>query len=81
MFACSLSFHFITQIHSQFVEPIFVVNIASICRKLGKDGGTKLDEFSEKFQRGGGSYSIQKFMLQILGTLTGLFEHEIDTKE
>ena len=54
MFACSLSFHFITQIHSQFVEPIFVVNIASICRKLGKYGGTKLDEFSEKFQRGGG---------------------------
>ena len=48
-----LSFHFITQIHSQFVEPIFVVNIASICRKLGKDGGNKLDEFSEKFQRGG----------------------------
>ena len=36
--------------------------------QLGKDSGTKSDEFSEKFQRGGGSFSIQKFMLQILGT-------------
>ena len=42
-------------------------------RHIGKDGGTKLDEFSEKFQRGGGSYSIQKFMLQVLGTLNRAF--------
>ena len=52
---------------------------------LGTGGGTKLDEFSEKFQGGGGSFLIQKFMLQILGTLnfklsTRLFEHEFDTK-
>ena len=34
---------------------------------LGTDAHTKTDEFSEKFQRGGGgSFSIQKFMLQIL---------------
>ena len=37
------------------------------CLHLGTDGNTKTDEFSEKFQRGGGgSFSIQKFMLQIL---------------
>ena len=29
----------------------------------------KTDEFSEKFQRGGGSFSIQKFMLQIFAIL------------
>ena len=35
---------------------------------LGTGGVSKTDEFSEKFQRGGGggSFSIQKFMLQIL---------------
>ena len=33
---------------------------------LGKDGVSKTDEFSEKFQKGGGSFPIQKFMLQIL---------------
>ena len=33
---------------------------------LGKDGVSKTDEFSEKFQKGGGSFSIQKFILQIL---------------
>ena len=38
----------------------------------GTDGGTKLDEFSEKFQGGGLSFSIQKFILQILDLYTGL---------
>ena len=33
---------------------------------LGKDGVSKTDEFSEKFPNGGGSFPIQKFMLQIL---------------
>ena len=35
---------------------------------------TKTDELSEKFQRegGGGSFSIQKFMLQIFGQKFGL---------
>ena len=32
---------------------------------LIKSGATKSDEFSENFQRGGGSLSIQKFILQI----------------
>ena len=40
---------------------------------LGKGGATKSDEFSEKCQRGVGSFSIQKFMLQILGTLNRAF--------
>ena len=40
---------------------------------LGKGGATKSDEFSEKFQRGGGSFSIQKFILQILDLYIGLF--------
>ena len=34
--------------------------------RLEKGGYTKSDEFSERFQRGGGAFSIQKFMLQIL---------------
>ena len=33
---------------------------------LGKGHATKSDEFSEKFQGGGGSFSIQRFILQIL---------------
>ena len=37
------------------------------------NGYTKSDKFSEKFQRGGGGFSIQKFMLQILGTLNRAF--------
>ena len=40
---------------------------------LGKDPATKSDEFLEKFQRGGGSFSIQKSIMQILGTLNRAF--------
>ena len=41
---------------------------------LGKDSCAKSDEFSEKFQGGArGAFSIQKFMLQILGTLNRAF--------
>ena len=39
---------------------------------IGAGRAAKTDEFSEKFQRGagrGGSFSIQKYLLQILGTL------------
>ena len=35
----------------------------------GKDGVSKTDEFSEKFQKGGGSFPIQKFMLQIFAII------------
>ena len=34
-----------------------------------------------KSAKGGGSFSIQKFMLQILGTLNRAFEYEIDIKK
>ena len=37
--------------------------------------------FWKNAKGGEGSFSIQKFMLQILGTLKGLFEHEIDKKK
>ena len=40
---------------------------------LGKNPATKLDEFLEKCQKGGGAFSIQKFTLQILGTLNRAF--------
>ena len=44
---------------------------------LGTGRATKTDEFSENFQRGrrkgGGSFSIQKFILQILDLYIGLF--------
>ena len=36
---------------------------------LGTGGPTKADEFSEKFQGGGGSFSIQKFILQIFAII------------
>ena len=39
----------------------------------GKGQATKSYEFSEKCQRGGGSFSIPKFILQILGTLNKAF--------
>ena len=49
---------------------------------LGKGQATKSDEFSEKCQRGGrGSLSIHKLILLFRELKTGLFEHEIDTKE
>ena len=40
---------------------------------LGKGQATKLHEFSESAKRGGGSFSIQKFILQILGALDRAF--------
>ena len=40
---------------------------------LGKDPATKLDEFLEKCQRGGGLFSIQKFISEILGALNRAF--------
>ena len=38
-----------------------------------KRPATKSDDSLEKFQKGGGLFSIQKFMLQILGTLNRAF--------
>ena len=43
----------------------FLISTQS-CPRLGKDGVSKTDEFLEKFQKGGGSFPIQKFILQIL---------------
>ena len=47
----------------------------SIFSNIGKGKGcaTKSDEFSEKSQRGGGSFPIQKFILQTFGTLNRAF--------
>ena len=39
---------------------------------LGKGGATNLDDFLENFL-GGGSFSIQKFILQIFGPLNRAF--------
>ena len=41
--------------------------------KLGKGPATKSDDFLEKCERGMGSFSIQKIILQILGTLNRAF--------
>ena len=41
-----------------------------ILSALGKGGPTKTDEFSEKFRRGG-SFPIQKFILQIFAIING----------
>ena len=43
VWVCLLSFHSITQIHSQFVEPIFVVNIASILIIIAVKMGPKCE--------------------------------------
>ena len=53
---------------------------ALYCLRTGQ--ATKTDEFSENFQfgiqgGGGGSFSIQKFMLQILDLYIGLFLVEL----
>ena len=39
--------------------------------QLGKHRTSKTDEFLEKFRRGGVSFSIQKFMLQIFAIIKG----------
>ena len=40
--------------------------------RLGTDGPTKMDEFLEKFQKGGwGSFPIKKFILQIFAIING----------
>ena len=49
---------------------------------MDREGGaTKSDEFSEKFQiEGGGSFSIQKFILHIWGLYKG-FHLDVSEKE
>ena len=50
---------------------LFIFDIIKVYgSNLGKDGGTKSDEFPKG---GGGAISIQKFMLQILETLRRAF--------
>ena len=48
---------------------------------LGKGSCTKSDEFSEKLQRGGGHFQSKNLCCRFWKFYTGLFEHEIDTKE
>ena len=54
----------------------YLVEILCEDRSLGKDGISKSDEFLEKFQKGGegGSFPIQKFILQILDLQIGSFQ-------
>ena len=59
------------------------IRYSSESSALGKPRASKTDEFSEKFRRGGrggGSFPIQKFILQNLDFWTGLFWHKNDTK-
>ena len=46
-----------------------MIEIIFMCHALGTPTPSKTDEFSEKFHRGGGSFSIQKFMLQIFAII------------
>ena len=50
-----------------------------------REGSRCQIRFLEKCQRvgwrGGGAFLVQKFILQILGTLNRAFEHEIDKKK
>ena len=57
-----------------FIIGVVVVFSPNIGLRLGMSSATKLDEFSEKcYGGGGGSLSIQKIILQILGTLNRVF--------
>ena len=47
--------------------------VATSTSILGKDGATKSDEFLEKIPKGGGLFSIQKFILHFFVTLNRLF--------
>ena len=49
-------------------------------KSKGRTGRPKRMNFRKSSKGGGGSFPIQKFILQILDLQTGLFEHEIDTK-
>ena len=75
-----------TQDHSFTIIPIFLrldapasvqftmvgdKAINPYLERLGTDGPTKKDDFLEKFQGGGGSFPIQKFMLQIFAIING----------
>ena len=46
-----------------------------MCNRFGTKRNTKTDEFSEKFPRGGGggSFSIQKFILQISAIINSTY--------
>ena len=53
--------------HLLSIDTNLIVIVGFPFLPLGMDGPTKTDEFLEKFQKGGGgSFPIQKFMLQIL---------------
>ena len=47
--------------------------VYAFIKVLGKGPATKSNEFLEKFQKGGWSFSIKKIILQILGTLKRAF--------
>ena len=51
------------------------VDCVLMIKAVGKGPATKSDDFLEKVPRGGGggAFSIEKFMLQILGTLNRAF--------
>ena len=73
----------------EYQENFFIIANLSLCvssykwylnkGRVALPFGTKSDEFSEKFQRrgGGGSFSIQKFILQILNLYKGPFSDGI----
>ena len=49
---------------------IEINTLNNIVHALGKGGATKSDEFSEKFGRGGGSFSIQKIYIADFGNFS-----------
>ena len=59
-------------------------NYTNVITVLGTGDTTKTDEFSENLQRdggrGGGLFSIQKFMLQILDLYTDFFSMNLKKK-
>ena len=59
----------------------FQVGPKKICKtRLGTGHATKTDEFSEKVQRGGGIFSIQKIILQVLDLNKWFFSRRFPKK-
>ena len=56
------------------------IKIQDFGKYQGTGGATKTDKFWEKFQRAGGSFSIQKFISQILDLYKGIFSDVLQKK-
>ena len=60
-------------------KEMFIFVFVGLCRHVRLPNRMNFRKSAEG--GGGGSFSIQKSILQILGTLNSFFKHDIETKE